>query len=140
MSAVDIEKLAATADKLRQVVEYSGKAWPQPTEIKADLPPAPEFDGTTLLPQVLREFVLDEADPMPCSPDFVAVALVCALGAVIGARCAIKPKRRDDWIVPPNLFGGVVGEPSSKKHRESAQPCVSWIALKQKKSNDMPSE
>jgi hypothetical protein len=34
---------------------------------------------------------------------------------VIGARCAIKPKRRDDWIVTPNLFGGVVGDPSSKK-------------------------
>ena len=115
MSAADIERLTATADKLRQTVEDTAKAWPQPTEIKADLPPAPLFDGQTLLPQVLREFVLDEADRMPCSPDFVAVALVCALGAVIGARCAIKPKRRDDWIVTPNLFGGVVGEPSSKK-------------------------
>ena len=69
----------------------------------------------SLLPPSLCEFVLDEADRMPCSPDYVAVALVCALGAVIGARCAIKPKRHDDWIVTPNLFGGVVGEPSSKK-------------------------
>jgi len=59
--------------------------------------------------------VLDEADRMPCSPDYVAAALMVGLGAVIGARCAIKPKRRDDWIVTPNLFGGVVGDPSSKK-------------------------
>ena len=59
--------------------------------------------------------MLDEADRMPCSPDYVAAALIVGLGSVIGARCAIKPKRRDDWIVTPNLFGGVVGDPSSKK-------------------------
>ena len=79
------------------------------------LPPPPAFDGPTLLPKSLCDFVLDEADRMPCSPDFVAVALVVGLGSVIGARCAIKPKRRDDWIVTTNLFGGVVGDPSSKK-------------------------
>lgn len=115
MSTADLDKLAATAARLRETVEEQAKTWAEPTEIKADLPPAPAFDASTLLPEVLSEFVLDEADRMPCSPDFVAVALICALGAVIGARCAIKPKRRDDWIVTPNLFGGVVGEPSSKK-------------------------
>ena len=52
---------------------------------------------------------------MPCSPDFIAAALLVSLGSVIGARCAIKPKRRDDWIVVPNLWGGVIGLPSSKK-------------------------
>lgn len=92
-----------------------GQQWPAPRPIKADLPPAPAFDGNVLLPKVLREFVLDEADRMPCSPDFVAAALMVALGSVIGARVALKPKRRDDWIVPPNLWGGIVGDPSSKK-------------------------
>jgi len=115
MPTADLDKLAATADRLRETVEESAKAWPQPTEIKADLPPAPPFDALALLPPVLRDFVLDEADRMPCSPDYVASALVCALGAVIGASCGIKPKRRDDWLVTPNLFGGVVGDPSSKK-------------------------
>ena len=52
---------------------------------------------------------------MPCAPDFIAAALIVCLGSVIGARCGIKPKRRDDWIVTPNLFGGIVGDPSSKK-------------------------
>lgn len=116
MSTVNLDKLAATAARLRETIEDNEvKVWSQPSEIMADLPPAPAFDGPTLLPKVLCDFVLDEADRMPCSPDFVVVALICALGAVIGARCAIKPKRRDDWIVTPNLFGGVVGEPSSKK-------------------------
>jgi hypothetical protein len=89
--------------------------WPMPTEIKTDLPAAPVFDAKALLPNALAEFVLDEADRMPCPPDYVAAALIVAIGSVIGARCALKPKRRDDWIVTPNLWGGVVGDPSAKK-------------------------
>ena len=89
--------------------------WPEPTEIVSQLPVAPEFDAGVLLPKALADFVLDEADRMPCSPDYIAAALVVCLGSVIGARCGLKPKRRDDWIVVPNLWGGIVGDPSSKK-------------------------
>ena len=89
--------------------------WPEPKEIKTDLPIAPTFDAKTLLPPTLAAFVLDEADRMPCSQDSSAAALIVCLGSVIGARCGIKPKRRDDWIVTPNLFGGIVGDASSKK-------------------------
>lgn len=91
------------------------RTWPAPKEIKTDLPSAPTFEAKTLLPPTLADFVLDEADRMPCSPDYIAAALIVCLGSVIGARCGIKPKRRDDWIVTPNLFGGIVGDPSSKK-------------------------
>lgn len=103
---------AGLPDESTQAVLAS---WPQPLEIKADLPPAPPFDAAALLPPKLAEFVLDEADRMPCAPDYIAAALLVSLGSVIGARCGIKPKRRDDWIVTPNLYGGVVGDPSSKK-------------------------
>lgn len=89
--------------------------WPTPREIKADLPPAPAFDAAALLPKPLADFVLDEADRMPCAPDYIAAALVVVLGAVIGTKCALKPKRLDDWIVPPNLYGGGVGNPAEKK-------------------------
>lgn len=89
--------------------------WPEPTEIVSQLPVAPEFDAAVLLPKALADFVLDEADRMPCSPDYIAAALVVCLGSVIGAKCGLKPKRRDDWIVVPNLWGGIVGDPSSKK-------------------------
>lgn len=91
------------------------EVWQAPTEIASELPPAPVFDASVLLPQVLADFVLDEADRMPCSPDYIAAALVVCLGSVIGAKCGLKPKRRDDWIVVPNLWGGIVGDPSSKK-------------------------
>ncbi len=89
--------------------------WPEPTEIVSQLPAAPKFDAAALLPKALADFVLDEADRMPCSPDYIAAALVVCLGSVIGAKTGLKPKRRDDWIVVPNLWGGIVGDPSSKK-------------------------
>lgn len=106
-SAVACESAMGSTDQLA--------IWLEPKEIKTDLPLAPAFDAKTLLPATLADFVLDEADRMPCSPDYIAAALIVCLGSVIGARCGIKPKRRDDWIVTPNLFGGIVGDPSSKK-------------------------
>lgn len=99
----------------QSVAVVSPAAWPAPRDIKTELPPAPDFDAKVLLPDTLANFVLDEADRMPCAPDYIAAALIVCLGSVIGARCAIKPKRRDDWIVTPNLFGGIVGDPSVKK-------------------------
>lgn len=89
--------------------------WPTPRAIKDDLPAAPAFDAQALLPKALADFVMDEAYRMSASPDFVAATLMVALGGVIGAKCALKPKRCDDWIVTPNLWGGIVGEPSAKK-------------------------
>ena len=52
---------------------------------------------------------------MQCPPDFPAAALVVALGSTVGRRCGIRPKRRDDWLVVPNLWGGIVGRPSLLK-------------------------
>lgn len=89
--------------------------WPEPLPIIADLKPVPAFDADTLLPDALRAWIMDEADRMPCPPDFIAAAALVSLGSIIGARCAIKPKRRDSWLIVPNLWGGIVGDPSAKK-------------------------
>jgi len=111
--AVAINSVAAPEHSTEATGQFG--IWSEPKEVKTDLPLAPTFDAKTLLPPTLADFVLDEADRMPCSPDYIAAALIVCLGSVIGARCGIKPKRRDDWIVTPNLFGGIVGDPSSKK-------------------------
>lgn len=91
------------------------KDWPEPKPIIAELKPVPAFDADTLLPDVLRVWIMDEAERMPCPPDFIAVSVLVALGTIIGARCAIKPKAHDSWLVVPNLWGGIVGDPSAKK-------------------------
>jgi hypothetical protein len=121
------------------IIEHAGSndtapVWPEPTEIKADLPPAPPFDAKALLPRMLADFVLDEADRMPCSPDYVAASLVVALGSVIGASCAIKPKRRDDWIVPRPIYSAasLVIRPR-RRRRASTRRCGSWIGLRQRR-------
>jgi Protein of unknown function (DUF3987) len=63
----------------------------------------------TLLPEVFRPWIGDIAERMQCPPDYPAVAAMVALATVVGRRVGIRPKRRDDWLVVPNLWGGVVG-------------------------------
>jgi hypothetical protein len=98
-----------------QVVEVRTTDWEEPKPIQAELRPVAPFEAGTLLPEGLRAWVMDEADRMPCAPDFIAAAAMVALGAIIGARCSIKPKEKDDWLVVSNLWGGIVGLPSAKK-------------------------
>ena len=95
--------------------EVSPIDWPDPKPIQAELCPVASFDPDVLLPDVLRPWVMDEANRMPCAPDYIAAAAVVEAGSIIGARCAIKPKAKDDWLVVPNLWGGGVGPPSAKK-------------------------
>lgn len=89
--------------------------WPDPNPIIGKLKPVPFFDPEALLPMPFRTWVMDEADRMPVPPDYIAVASLVALGSVIGAKCAIRPKANDSWEVVPNTWGGFVGPPSSKK-------------------------
>jgi phage/plasmid primase-like uncharacterized protein len=91
------------------------REWPEPGEIEAPLHPVDKFDAEALLPESVRPYVVDASWRMPCAVDYIAASLIVAAGAVIGARAGIKPKRRDDWVVVPNLWGGVVGDPSQKK-------------------------
>ena len=102
------EKLAEDAVN---AAEENTKDWGEPKPIKVGLLPVDKFDADSLLPKVLKEWVLDTAGRMPCPPDFVAVAALVELGSVIGARCVVKPKRFDDWVVVPNLWGAVVALP-----------------------------
>ena len=92
----------------------SEKNWPEVQPLPDDLPPVMAYESD-MLPDPLRVFVDDIAERMQCPPDFPAVAVLAVIGAVIGRRCGIRPKRRDDWVVLPNLWGGVVGRPSLLK-------------------------
>ena len=88
--------------------------WPEPRAIPDGLPPVPAFDES-LLPEALRPWLSDVAERTQCPPEYAAVGALVALGAVVGRSCAIRPKRYDDWTIVPNLWGAVVGPPSSMK-------------------------
>ena len=49
------------------------------------------------------------------APDFTAAAAVVQAAALIGRKVGIYPKRHDDWMVIPNLWGSLVGPPASMK-------------------------
>ena len=88
--------------------------WPEPLPLPDNLPSVKALESE-MIPDPLRVWLMDIADRMQIPPDFSAAAAIVALGSIIGRGCGIHPKRHDDWIVVPNLWGGVVGRPSLMK-------------------------
>lgn len=90
------------------------REWPEPNPLASELPPVQAFDAD-LLPDSLRDWIMDIADRMQCPPDFPAVGAIAALSSLIGARAVIAPKRFDSWTVVPNEWGLIVGNPGVMK-------------------------
>lgn len=67
------------------------------------------------IPEPYRDWITDVAERMQCHLDFVAVAAIVLTSALIGSGCGIKPKQQDDWLVIPNLWGGLIGRPGMLK-------------------------
>src|SRR5215218_8960745 len=68
-----------------------------------------------MLPEPLREWIIDVSERMQIPPDFAVTGAVMVAGSLIGRKVGIHPKRHDDWLVIPNLWGAVVGRPSLLK-------------------------
>jgi len=91
-----------------------GNASHIPPEPLPELPDVMPFDYD-YLPDVLRSYVKDISERMQCPPDFAAIGVLVMTAAIIGRKVAIRPKRKDDWTVIPNLWGAVVGNSGVKK-------------------------
>ena len=88
--------------------------WDDIEPLPSLLRPVAPFDFA-LLPGSLCDKVKDIAERMSCPPDFIAVAIMVALSSLIGDQLGIRPKRYDDWLVVPNLWGLNVGRPGVLK-------------------------
>ena len=95
-------------------LDHKQVPWPAPQPIKSTLPAVEPFISE-LLPDVIAKYVMDVADRQQAPADFVAVAAMCGIAAVIGNRFRIRPKEHDDWEIVPNLWGAIVGRPSAMK-------------------------
>jgi putative DNA primase/helicase len=109
----------ATVSELRRELDYKAKMEElgfstDPAPLPSGLPPVDTFPLSSL-PDSFRGWITDVADRMQCPPDFVAIPAIVAAGSLIGRSVGIHPKRRDDWLVIPNLWGLIVGRPSAKK-------------------------
>lgn len=91
------------------------EVWPDPLELGEELLPVEPFNPK-LLPTSLQDWVSDTAERMQAPIDYLAVGAMVAVSSVIGNKIGIQPKHSDSgWIEVPNLWGGVVGRPSSMK-------------------------
>src|ERR1043165_5688651 len=108
------EHLADRLNGGHHTVSDAAFVWPDPQPLPAELPPVAPFDYR-LLPDAFAPYVSDIAERMQCPPDFPAVAIMTAYSSVVGKQIGIRPKRHDDWLVIPNLWGMVVGRPGVMK-------------------------
>ena len=97
--------------------------WPEPKPLPVDLPAVPPFNFAWL-PDTFRAWIEDIADRMQCPPDFPAVGAMIAIASLVGRKIGIRPKRCDDWLVVPNLWGCVVGRPGLMKTPALEQPLL----------------
>ena len=88
--------------------------WPDPKPLDDALPPVESF-APELLPDVLRGWVMDVTERTQAPVEYVAVSAMVSLGAALGRKIALRPKRLDDWCEFANLWGAVVGPPSWMK-------------------------
>ncbi|MBX9669167.1 MAG: DUF3987 domain-containing protein [Candidatus Obscuribacterales bacterium] len=92
--------------------------WPNIRPVKLGLSPVEPFPAE-LLPPVMRAFATDIAGRMQVPIDFIAIPLMVIVGSIVGTGCGIRPKQFDNWLVVPNLWGGLVARPSMMK-----SPCL----------------
>jgi putative DNA primase/helicase len=116
-----IKSICALAREHGWAGAQQAEPWPDPEPLPSGLPPVNPFDFA-LLPDALRPWIADIAERMQCPPDYPAVGAMVTLSAVVGRQVGIRPKRRDDWVVIPNLWGSVIGRPSLLKTPALQEP------------------
>jgi hypothetical protein len=90
------------------------REWPDPEPLTGDLLPVVPMQPF-LLPDGLRAWVADVAERAQAPLEYPAAIALVEFGMLIGRRCGIRPKAKDDWLVIPNLWGAIVGPPSQLK-------------------------
>lgn len=113
-----------------QIVETRPK-WKDPEPLPSIIREAPTM-GVDYLPEVLRPWAEDICERMQIPVEFVAAPLVVSLSTVIGRKVAIHPKKKDDWLVVPNLWGGVIARPGFFKSPAIAEALKPLEALVKK--------
>ena len=107
-----VEKALETATEFYAAADDRG--WEDPVPLPEGLPPVAPLNPT-MIPEPLRGWIVDASERMQIPPDFAAAGAVVVAGSLIGRQVGIRPKRHDDWLVVPNLWGAVVGRPSLLK-------------------------
>jgi Protein of unknown function (DUF3987) len=116
---IHVENIIELERKKRQDKNTKGNGsaqadWPEPKPLPNGLSPVEPFNSD-FLPDALAPWVDDIANRLQCPADFVAVAAMTSLGALVGRRIGIRPQAKTDWIEVPNIWGCIVGRPGTLK-------------------------
>jgi len=102
-------------DVITAAQAFGSEEWSEPLPLGDDRLFSVDSLSDHIIPSPFRPWLTDISYRMQCPLDFVAVGAIVAASAVIGAGCAIRPKKNDDWSVIPNLWGAIIGRPSMLK-------------------------
>ncbi len=119
MTASQWNDIEAEAEALRTRQQRTNASapidlWPEPKPLPTGLPPVKAF-SLELLPEPFQPWIADIAERMQAPAEFVAVTAMVAAGSIIGRKVGIRPRRNDDWLEVPNLWGCIVGRPGVMK-------------------------
>ncbi len=124
------------------MIEADTTPEPDLNPLNCDLLPVQAFD-VDMLPDSLRDWVVDSHERVGCPIDYLAVGVMVSLATVIGRKVGIHPKAKDDWQVIPNLWACMIGNPSAKKSpamRESTAPLERLASLSRDKFSEQRKE
>ncbi len=106
----------AVEESLEKAISYplpGNSTYPEPMPLPK-LPSVPDFP-VEILPDVFIPWLTDAAD-RACYPiDFAAVISMATLGSLIGRKIGARLKQKDDWTEYANVWGMIVGSPSTLK-------------------------
>lgn len=102
------------SDKETLTRRLGGYQWQEPLPINHTLPRVKRLTGE-MMPKLLFDYVTDNATRLNTPLEFVAIPLIVSLGSVIGTKVSIFPNMFHDWEIIPNLWGVIIGNPSSRK-------------------------
>jgi putative DNA primase/helicase len=92
----------------------SAADWPPMSSLPAGTPPVSTLSAE-MVPEPLRPWLADVARRACIPLEMVACPAIVGLGAVVGRSIGIHPSRYDDFLVVPNLWGGIVARPGAMK-------------------------
>jgi hypothetical protein len=105
--AIESETLRREIEALAEAAEtWEGEPEPDPPPIYRPFP-------VDALPEPLRSFVAVGAGALGCDPVYLALPVLVVAAAAIGNSRRLKLKR--SWLVPPVLWGAIVGESGTLK-------------------------
>ncbi len=97
-----------------EIIDLKGLGKPKPKPILQTLPPVKTLTKG-MLPDSLQRYVDNNAERLSVPTEYVAIPTIISLASALGTKISIFPKMYDDWEIVPNLWGAIIGNPSTKK-------------------------